>query len=89
MSEPEPYCERCDLPLAQCVHSLRAPARLPTYADGPVIEAQIAGFCTCCGEHFDRGRMIVHTETGWAIATHTKATPLPDDGRDQFEGFEI
>jgi hypothetical protein len=74
MTEPEPYCEACQLPLVMCAHRNAGPprSRLVRLADvdwdaieaaaeeddGPVLEALYHGTCPLCGSRWEPGASI-------------------------------
>lgn len=81
-----PWCERCDLPLAQCFHSLDKATvkafdngfREPIdglVADGPTITASQSGQCPGCPNRIQPGDTITHTEHGWAHADEVLPKP--------------
>lgn len=78
----EPFCDHCDLPLAQCIHALPKHRRtltggLKPLRTGPTITATIDGRCPECGKGIESGEdRICHTEdVGWV---HEGCADEPD-----------
>lgn len=85
----DPWCDRCDLPLDQCEHSLPKERRDPfgarrhavaadLVADGPTISATQKSPCVGCGALIEEGDSITYTEDGWAHSSEVLSKPVTD-----------
>lgn len=74
---PEPYCDHCDLPLAQCEHGRPSPPPEKFPWDcvegeptGASIDATMTGRCVVCDRKIEVGGRIAYlpSHKGWAHA---------------------
>ena len=92
------WCDHCDLPRAQCFHSVdratqeafdqpqfRSPVQ-QLVADGPTIDASTTSPCPACGDSIIVGESITHTDEGWAHTDEVLPASALDNTVD-FTGF--
>lgn len=89
------FCEHCDLPYAQCYHSLPGEVLNPSFGGGaqqrtgkPIL-ARLTSPCAGCGDTMEEGvDQIAPTDHGWMHLDCTLAPDTPPETPvDLFENF--
>lgn len=80
------FCDRCDLPLATCIHGNppKVPERLGLIRRGPTISATQYSECVGCGEGIAPEQAITLSDEGWAHANEVEDPPSQSN---VFEGI--